>query len=187
MDHLEKYIRENREQLDQVEQPEADLIWLGIQGQMATEEKQQHTGGKVIQLPQSWAIGIAASMLLLIVSGIWYISSLPKENQKIDLATYVPELDLQQESYQQLIAQKEADLNLTSLDRAEFEEIFMELSTLEEIHQEFLKDLPQFNQNSQLVEVIIKYYERKIRILERLSNEIEKRNYHEKNTLEKSI
>lgn len=187
MDHLEKYIRENREQLDQVEQPEADLIWLGIQGQMATEEKQQHSGAKVIQLPQSWAIGIAASMLLLIVSGIWYISSLPKENQKIDLATYVPELDLQQESYQQLIAQKEADLNLTSLDRAEFEEIFMELSTLEEIHQEFLKDLPQFNQNSQLVEVIIKYYERKIRILERLSNEIEKRNYHEKNTLEKSI
>ena len=134
-----------------------------------------------------WAFTMAASIALLIAVGIWYTARLSQENQTIKLATYFPELEEQEKAFQKMISQKEAVLNLPAVDKSAFEEIFEELYILEQIHQQYLKDLPQYNQKDQLVEVLIKYYERKIRILERLSKEIEKRKHHENLYQEKSL
>ena len=40
MENLEKYIRNNRAQLDRIEEPETDLIWMSNQGQLNAGERE---------------------------------------------------------------------------------------------------------------------------------------------------
>ena len=187
MDNLEKYIQENRDQLDHIEKPEADLIWMGIDEQLSGSEKSSLDSKQFVLIPKTWLIGVAASIALILAAGLWYIAKLSQPAPEVILADYLPEFGEQEKQFKALIAQKEAEVNLANLNKSEFEEIFLELTLLEEIHNANLRDVPQFNQKNQLVEVLLKYYERKIRILERLSNEIEKRNHHENQYQEKSI
>ena len=93
----------------------------------------------------------------------------------------------EEQNFQLVIAQKEEALGLNQIRKEDYQEIFLELELLESIHQEQLADAPQFEKNDQLVKTLLKYYERKIRILERLSNEIEKKNHHEERNREQQI
>jgi hypothetical protein len=112
-------------------------------------------------------------------------SSSPSE--QVDLASYYPELAEQQDEYVQLIRQKEAEVNIGKLDKASFADIFKELEMLDNIHRKTLEDVPKFIDNEQLVRTLIRYYEQKIRILERLSKEVTKQEYHEEKNHERSL
>ena len=86
--------------------------------------------------------------------------------------------------YRKLISEQESKLNIGAIDKAIYEDIFSELHELESLHQEYLKDLSQYQEQELLIQTLLKYYERKLRILERLSFEIEKRQLYEKRELE---
>lgn len=187
MKNLEQHIRQNREELDHIEMPETDLIWQGIQQDLQEEEQKEEVQHqlRVSHRKMWWTVGLAASIAFLIGVGLtlWqtaspsneiYFTSTPLAAVSEDLA------ELEQE-FQQTIQAKQTALNLEKINKNNYKDIFLELKLLEEIHQEYVQDIPAFREKDQLVKTFIKYYERKIRILERLNREIEKKEYYEKN------
>ena len=186
MDKLDQFIKQQRAAFDEVEEPESDLIWMGIQSKLHPDNKGRPQRGLVV-LPRSWALGMVASIVILLALSIWLIMSPKLEEPPIAIEEYLPEIAAQEATFKERIAEKEAEIGFATIKPEEFNEIFIELQLLEEIRSEYLKDVPEFNHKDQLVEVLIKYYERKIQILERLSNEIEKKKKHEKFHREKSI
>jgi hypothetical protein len=86
---------------------------------------------------------------------------------------------------QQLVAQKQREIGLDTLDRAAYADLLRELDELEITVQEARRDLGSGPQRERLMETLIRYYELKIRILEQINYEINKKEYHE--TLEKRI
>ena len=186
MESLEKNIRENRNELDKIEMLDTSRIWQGIQQELQ-QEKTLSPSGWNISIGKYWQWSIAASICLLIVAYFVLQPTLTKPTETIDLASFYPELADQQDEYVQLIKQKEAEINLSDLDKASFAEIFRELEMLDNIHQETLQDVPKYIDNEQLVRTLIRYYEQKIRILERLSKEVEKQQYDEEKNHERSL
>ncbi len=177
MTEIEKYILEQREALDRVESPRVDRIWQGIQ------QKQNPSvagSGWHLQVGKFWKWSIAASLALLISLGIGLYWNTTGGAQQVDIASYYPELAKQEQAYRQMIAQKEAGLELSEQDKVVYREILAEMDQLDQLHRESLADVPQYVNNDRLVETLLRYYERKIRILERLSKEIEKQKNHEK-------
>ena len=189
MKDLEKYINANREELDHVEEPEIDLIWEGIRTQLQNEQElrkdKDRSGGWQLQIGRNWKWAMAASIVLAI--GTFYMNRTAPVQEVTSVAALMPELAEEEQNFQLVIAQKEEALGLNQIRKEDYQEIFLELELLESIHQEQLADAPQFEKNDQLVKTLLKYYERKIRILERLSNEIEKKNHHEERNREQQI
>ncbi|GJM33507.1 MAG: hypothetical protein DHS20C18_25080 [Saprospiraceae bacterium] len=176
MTELEKYILEQREALDQVEKPRVEQIWKGIQQEKTNLEP---TSGWHLQIGKFWKWSLAASFALLISMGIGLYLKTTSGAQQVDLADYYPELAKQEEVYRQMVAQKEAGLELNNEEKIAFRDILSELDQLDKLHKESLADVPQYVDNDRLVETLLRYYERKIRILERLSKEIEKQKNNE--------
>ncbi len=186
MENLEKYIVGHRDELDSVEALNVEKIWLGVSQQPAVSSRQSTLCPKdslwdgLAVNKKKWVWAVAASVLLLIGFGLGYLVGDDKTEEPLySLKDISPQLAEQEAEFIQLISQKEAEIDIQNLEKETFKDIFEELELLDEIHKEFRKDIPQFSQNDQLVSTLIRYYEQKIRILERLSNEIEKHKNHE--------
>lgn len=186
MSELEKNIKDNRAELDRIEMPDTRRIWQGIREELQEEQQSAHSGWS-ISVGKYWQWSIAASVCLLIVAYFIFQPKSVHSSDQIDLASFYPELAAQQDEYVQLIKQKEAEVNIGKLDKAAFTDIFRELEMLENIHQETLQDVPKYIDNEQLVRTLIRYYEQKIKILERLSKEVAKQQYHEEKNHERSL
>lgn len=187
MGQLEKNIRENRRELDRIEMPDTGRIWRGIRGDLQQEPPKKNNGWK-LSVGRYWQWSIAASICLIIVAGLWwYNGSASAASGQVDLARYYPELAEQKEEYVRMIKQKEAEVNIQNIDPDNFADIFKELEMLDDIHQQTLGDVPKYIDNEQLVRTLIRYYEQKIRILERLSKEVAKQKYHEEKSHERKL
>lgn len=186
MSPLEKNIKKNRSELDHIEEPDTRRIWKGIQNELM-EEKSPHKNGWNLSIGKYWQWSMAASVCLLIVAYFLFWQMPPSSSEDIDLASYYPELAKQQDEFVQQIKQKEAEVNIDQLDKNSFTDIFKELEMLDNIHQETLEDVPKYIDNEQMVRTLIRYYEQKIRILERLSREVEKQHYNEEKNHERSL
>lgn len=166
---LEQFVGAQRPAFDQLEQLDEEALWQRIQPQTPTYQDK----GWSIQLGSYWKWSIAASIALLITIG-FYLGQQNGRSSQVSLASYAPELLLEAEAYQQLIHQKEEDLKLSEINRQCYQEIFEELSLLEELHQEMMNELPAFSDQEKLIQSLKKYYERKLFLLEQLNREIEK-------------
>jgi hypothetical protein len=93
----------------------------------------------------------------------------------------------EEENYQQLVADKKEEIDFDEINQAKYKDIFHELDLLENVHDEFKEDLPILSDEEKAIQVLQKYYERKIRILERLSKEIEKKSRNEKRINERPM
>jgi hypothetical protein len=186
MSSFEKNIKENRSELDRIEMPDTNRIWRGIQQEMKGEANTSPNGWS-ISIGKYWQWSIAASVCLLIAAYFIFRPVPHEASQQVDLASYYPELADQQDEYVQLIQQKESEMNIGKLDKASFADIFKELEMLDNIHQETLEDVPKYIDNEQLVRTLIRYYEQKIKILERLSKEVAKQQYDEEKNHERSL
>ncbi|MCC6725683.1 MAG: hypothetical protein IT258_14335 [Saprospiraceae bacterium] len=107
-----------------------------------------------------------------------------KRQPKADAAPQ-PELSEDERRLQQLVAQKQQEIGLDTIDRATYASLLKELDELEISVQEARRDLGSGPQRERLMETLIRYYELKIRILEQINYEINKNDYHE--ALEKRI
>ncbi len=86
---------------------------------------------------------------------------------------------------QQLVAQKQREIGLDTLNRAAYADLLSELDELEISVEEARRDLGGMPQRERLMETLLRYYELKIRILEQINYEINKQKYHAE--LEKRI
>lgn len=183
MNPFEKHIRDSRKELDEVETPDADALWQGIQNKLAERELRQ----KVHQLTVShqrlwWTVGVAASLAFVLGIGLtlWQTGSQTSFNTTTPLAYISEDLAPMEQDFQQTIQAQYAAMNMDSIDQKDYKDIFFELQQLEKEHNEYIKDIPAFKDKDQLVKVLIKYYELKIRILKRLNREIERKEHYER-------
>ena len=173
MDTFEKYLRERREELDRVETPRREVIWEGVRAGL---QEPASGNGWTLRVGAYWRWSIAAGVAIMVGLGIWLWPDAPQQRQgDEDWAQFYPALADEERQFKQMVAEKEAQIQLDDLNKSEFSYIFEELQLLEDVHRQMKEDLPVTLSEEELVQILMKYYERKIRILERLSREIEKR------------
>lgn len=192
MDQLEKYIRENQSELDRIESVDADALWNRIQQPETPIRKLQPKSGSgwQLQIGRNWQLTAAAAVLLLIGAFLWMVN--PPQTETTNLANlsvedYYPEIAEEELAFRRTIARKEAELGLDKLNRQQFVDIFKELDELEKIHRQQMQDLPEVFDNEEWVSTLMRYYEQKLRILERLSREIDKEQQREERSRARSI
>lgn len=174
LQRLEEVIREHREALDQLEPTPREKMWAAIQ-RGPTDRPDPWS----FRIGRNWLWAAAASLALLIGLTWWHNAPNGSPDPLPTIATYFPELADEEQSYRRLIQQRENELKLAEIDRHMHQDIFRELRQLESVHQEYLADLPAYQEEEILVKALMKYYEHKLRILERLSHEIQKQEVHE--------
>ena len=176
MDPLEKHILENREKLDEMEFVPVDKMWESISPEKNNIRKLKNNHSNI------WKkMAIAASILALIGWGLWFFQ---EREQPFNLADISPEFAERELQLQQLISQKEKEINLEKIDEVLYGDILNDLKTIDQNTEETKLDISKFPDN-RAIETLIRNYELKIRILENLNRQIQKNKYHEE--LEKSI
>ncbi len=192
MDLFEKRIKEEREALDRIEQVDEAKLWRNING--ALHDSAHKKSYRFLQ----W-YAAAASLLLLVAFGwLMYQQGISdggaavasqglKPNTNVASSVLPPEMLQQEKKYQMAVAKKKAALQLDQISKEDFKDIFTELKVLDEIHQEFRNDLPDLSNDEKIIKVLKKYYERKLRILDHLNKEIEKKSRHEKRNQQKVL
>ncbi len=163
--NFEELLKKNRAALD-VEEPDDDFIWSGIQAELKPKRSFQFLSWKA-----------AAIVLLALISG-FVLNSVLNPTPKViqfSLADISPEYAAQEQFYQASIAEKWDQIKVNDLNRNEFADIFDEIDQLEKLKAESLKDFAELGGNPRLVKTLFEYYEIKMRLLEIMLAEIDKK------------
>lgn len=162
---FEKSLKKHRVSLD-VEEPDDDFIWSGIQAELKPKKSFQFLSWKA-----------AAIILLALISGFVLNSVLnpTPEIIQISLADISPEYAEQEQFYQTSIAEKWNQIKADDLNRNDFADIFDEFDQLELLKVESLKDFEELGANPRLIKTLFEYYEIKIRLLEIMLAEIDRK------------
>ena len=177
MDFLEQEINDHRSEMDELELVPVDKMWKDISPKINKEPNEVK-----LRRMNVWKLtAIAASVLALVGWGLWFFQS---NEQKIDLADISPELAEREMQLQRLISQKEKELDFNEIDKVLYGDILNDIKTIDQNTEDTKTDISKFP-DDRAIETLIRNYELKIRILENLNREIEKRRYYEE--LEKSI
>jgi hypothetical protein len=169
---LEKYLKENKLRLD-AEDPDDDRIWKEVNHRI----RKENPGNR------NWFWKVAAVFLFGVLLTYVVVKETAKENVVIiSLADVSKELG-EKEAAMKLVADKKwAEIGILSADeKAQFQFLLDELNELDKVYSEYEKDLAEIGGNEQIINALLDYYEKKIRILNRLSLEIQKQKNHEDN------
>lgn len=175
MDALEKYVREHQAAWDRIDSVDADALWEKIQSNTPGREPEApRVKGWQLRVGHYWWWSAAAMIVLGIGTGLWWSVQDRTEPTVAAVTDYYPHLAETEMTYRRAIAVKEAELDIDQLSRQQFVDIFTELDELERLHRQQLQELPEVFHDEDWVRTLLRYYEQKVRILERLGHEIEK-------------
>ncbi|KJF43118.1 hypothetical protein [Draconibacterium sediminis] len=169
---LEKYLKEQRLKLD-VEESEPDIVWEGIRNQLHQNKKQN--------LPQ-WFWKVAA-IFLFVVSATYFVVNETSDKQMVivQLSDISEELGNKEASLQKVVNAKwEMVEQELPENNSEIQFLLNELKSLDQIYATYQKDLNNTIDNEPVIHVLLDYYEKKIKVLNRILLEIEKQENHEK-------
>ncbi|NVO08404.1 MAG: hypothetical protein HXX16_00425 [Bacteroidales bacterium] len=168
--NLESYIKENRNSLD-IEKPDEEYLWKGI---INVGKKSKH-----ILL---FRIVAAASILLILTFTFTYFFN-REDKQTLLFANINPSLANQEirltgqiEAYSKLIKQ-------SSYDASQVVTGSREIQYINDLINYYSKDLKQNGPNPKLVNSLMDLYQKKVMLLERMLNEIEKSKDHEQHKI----
>lgn len=170
---LESYIRKNRNELD-VEKPDEEYLWAGI--------SQSMNGTKKAKYIVFWRSIAAASVILIVSLTITYLLNIGGKQQlifvNIDpvLANQEAQFKDQINSYSRLI--KQASFNDNQLATGS-----SEIQFVDDLIDHYSADLKQNGPNPKLISSLMDLYRKKIMLLERMLNEIEKSKENEKHSI----
>lgn len=170
-DEFEKYIVDNRAKLD-TEEPDKDYLWEGIQ--VALLKKKYKRRVSVWQ--------VAAVLFGIIAIGqLSYLFLNPAEAETNRVVTDTMDDEGTNGAFQALEAnyQKEVEalqnqVQSKKINPSEYAVLFEELDYIEEVEGEFRSDIPLVNDKERLAEILVDTYEKKIKLLERLLEQIER-------------
>ena len=171
---IEEYIRNNRQKLD-VEKPDEDFLWAGIS--QSLNSKQKHRSLSIWK----YASAVAASVAVTLIA-VHFWNAEPKQqlifvNIDPSLAKQEVELKAQIQDYTQQIHQ--ANYNLNDLPTN-----LNDLKYIDDLIEKYSKDLKQYGPNPQLIESLMDLYNKKVLMLQRMLNEIEKNKNYEKRRID---
>jgi len=173
---LEKKVRKNLEKFDQIETIEEDRIWLGINYHL--DQHQNKIKNRI------W-LSAAAAIILLLASSVIYLSTEINNRKGVSekqlLANIFPELQEDFNAYDEQIIARKAALSFDTINPDHFPDLFNEMKILNANYQSTLTDLESIGKDEAILRVLMRYHQRQLDLLERLSNEIEKNKlYNEK-------
>ncbi len=170
-DEFERSIRDQRAEMDRTEPVPVDQLWSRIK-----PEIQSKKGAS-----QHWRIGrnwkflmVAASFLLIGSIGTWLFLPTQHSNQEIRIAQLFPDLAEQEEVYLHRIENRISGIDWEDINEDEFQGIFSELKKLEEIQETTWQDIQVEPRKEELVGILMRYYERKLMVLDRLQKELDR-------------
>ncbi|SFF31246.1 hypothetical protein [Thermoflexibacter ruber] len=178
MDKLKNFIDENRQEFEEFKAPEE--LWAGISQRLKeekhfpilTEEKQSKKNKqvnktvKMYSFSRSMLMRVAASVLILLVAGITWVS------YKIDALEDDPPLSKTEAYYEQIFHAKLTELKQYENDDLFDRDLLIDIQELEEIYNDLKNDLKEDANNEQVVEAMIRNYRVRIELLEKMLNEI---------------
>lgn len=171
---FESYLRSQRENMD-VENPDDQLIWDGISRELQPR--------KTAWAKHFWKI--AASIILLASLGYVFHNEFyrqrPQNIYNITLSEieprYADEVSGYRAAFQQKW-QKVNDLNPGNMEKLDF--FFEELNGLDAMYKNYQEDFHNYGYNEELIRAMLDYYEKRVKILDRMLMEIQKHNNYEK-------
>jgi hypothetical protein len=171
--NLESYIRKNRSSLD-IEKPDEEYLWTGISEAVKAKSKRSH-------LLFYRSIAAASVILILSVTFSYFLNRGGRQqllfvNSDPALANQEIQFTNQIESYSKLIKQSAVDIDQLATGKKEIQYI-------DDLIGYYSKDLKQNGSNPKLVNSLMDLYQKKIMLLERMLNEIEKSKNHEKRNI----
>ncbi|MCK5168352.1 MAG: hypothetical protein KAQ75_00625 [Bacteroidales bacterium] len=169
--NIEDYIRKNRDQLD-VEKVDEDYLWTGI----------SHSINKKANQSRFLFVKIAAAVIVVVaLSFITYQITSLRSNQQLILANIDPNLAKQEAQFQNQIKNYYQVLQETSYDEELLSTNFRDLEYIDTLINQYSEDLATNGPNPRLLNSLMDLYQKKIRLLDRMLNEIEKNKNYEKN------
>ncbi len=171
---IEKYLRKNRWKLD-ADTPDDELIWDGIQQKMNRQHNQPNN--------RFWKI---AAVFLLGILATYVVVKETTEDKivVVTLSDISKDLGEQEAELKLTVAKKWKEIEpLTAAEKSEFKFLFDEMNELDKVYKIYEQELYNNGENEQIIHALLDYYEKKIRLLNRLSLEIEKQKNYENITL----
>ncbi|MCF8366202.1 MAG: hypothetical protein K9H16_10485, partial [Bacteroidales bacterium] len=172
--NFEKYLRAQHPKMD-IDEPDDEVIWKKIEGRLNISKP----GWRVV----SWKA--AAIFIFLISSTYIYYNEFYRNKTSgiynITLSEIEPAYAVQVESYAAEIDARWKLINHSkSGDLKKFKLFFNELNDLDTMYREYQEDFRAYGYNERLVRAMLDYYDKRIRILDRILMEIEKQKDYEK-------
>ena len=164
MDQFEKYINDHRSELDDIEPIRIDQMWSQISANRDTGRR----------FHWRWLLLVLLA-LVIIIGGFWLGKKSQEENGESIPPPLMALISEQTDSYVQLTRQKETALDFDKLNPGEYGEFLNELSDLETRYTELLQQLNENGNTEEVIQGLIRYHERKLRILDLIAKEIEYR------------
>ncbi|MCB2194618.1 MAG: hypothetical protein KQH79_02100 [Bacteroidetes bacterium] len=167
--NIEEYIRKNRNQMD-VEHPDEDYLWTGI----------SHSISKKKNRSRFLALKIAAAAVVIIALSIitYQVTSL-RSNQQLILANIDPDLAKQEAQFQHQIKAYYQVLQKTDYDKDQLATSYKDLEYIDTLIIKYSEDLNTYGPNPKLLNSLMDLYQKKIKLLDRMLNEIEKQKRYE--------
>lgn len=172
--NIESYIRKNRNNLD-VEKPDEDYLWTGISQSLGSKKSRN---SRFI-----WQSVAAVSTILIVSLAFTYLLNIERKQQLVfvnidpKLANQEAQFKNQIDSYAKLI--KETSFNANQLATGN-----NEIQYIDELINHYSEDLKENGPNPKIINSLMDLYRKKIMLLERMLNEIEKSKNHEKRSID---
>jgi len=170
---IEEYIRRHRNEMD-IEKPDLDYIWAGISHSF---QKKRNTRFTVLKIAAAIVILIGLSVVLVQQISI-------KQNQQLILAKIDPNLAEQEKEFQQQIKTYYKVLQQTNYNEELLTTDFKDLEYIDTLIEIYSNDLKQNGPNTRLINSLMDLYQKKIKLLDRMLNEIEKSKKYENDKID---
>ena len=167
--NLEEYIRKLRKKMD-VEKPDEESIWAGISSEMS---RKSH-----IKRMLFWKI--AAAVLLAIALGVTLNNNFSGSDiQKPLMSGLSPEMARQEKQLLEKIDTYQERLQQTNYKKTQLVTQHSELKRIDRLITQYSKDLDTYGPRPEILNTLIDLYHKKIKVMDRMLNEIQKSKSHE--------
>lgn len=173
MDNFEKYIKDNRERLDN-RKPDMERMWSVISEQTEKPRKSNN----ILRFTR-----YAASLVVAFLS-VWYIINVSDkdiEDDRYVLMAFSQEYAQRESEYLNQI--ESLNKKIESLSNKNIEIVFFlknELKNVDVIYKEAVADIGRLGKTDRIADTICDTYEKRLHILEKIINEIQKHKSYEK-------
>jgi len=168
---IEGYIRKIRPMMD-TDQPDEDLIWVGITQSLENRAKQKRIHYRRYAL-------LAAAMVVIAFAAGLHVTK--KSETHLVFVNLDPALAKQEVELVHLIGNYTRQIERENFDLETLPTTPSELKYTDKLIEAYSADLRQYGASPELIETLLDLYEKKIMLLKRMLNEIENVKENENN------